>query len=191
MNLLSFAETRVAVFDASFIMAMLEPARSRPRDPTTGGALASVPERMALLLLTLQRRNEKIVIPTPALCEFLVFAEDAAPKYVAQFAKSKNFKIADFGRRAAIEAATRLRADIEEGDKRGGSPDNWQKVKFDRQIAAITIAEGDNTIYTSDGSLQNLARKHGLQTVDFYELPIPTDTMPPLLRLLQDEPKPE
>lgn len=180
----------MAVFDANFIMAMLEPERSRPRDPTTGTTVTNIADRMALLLLTLQKRGEKIIIPTPSLCEFLVYAEDAAPKYVAQFARNKNFKIADFGRRAAIEAATRLRADIGDGDKRGGSPDNWQKVKFDRQIAAIAIAEGDGAIYTSDGSLQNLARKHGLVAIDFYELPVPTDTMPPLLRLLQDDSKP-
>ena len=181
----------MAVFDASFVMALLEPEKARPRDPVTNAVVTQIAERMALLLLTLQQRSEKIIIPTPALCEFLVYAEDAAPKYVAQFAKSKNFRIVDFGRRAAIEAATRLRTDIEAGDKRGGSPDNWQKVKFDRQIAAIAIAEGDTTIYTADGALQNLARKHGLSTVDFFELPIPPDTVPPLLRLLQDEPKSE
>lgn len=179
----------MAVFDANFVMALIEPTKAQPIDPVTNAVVTQIAERMALLLLTLQQRNEKIVIPTPALCEFLVYAEEAAPKYVAQFVKSKNFKIADFGRRAAIEAATRLRADIEAGDKRGGSPDNWQKVKFDRQIAAIAIAEGDATIYTSDGGLQNLGRKHGLTTVDFFELPIPQDAMPPLLRLLQDEPK--
>jgi hypothetical protein len=52
-----------------------------------------------------------------------------------------------------------LKADIDEGDKRGGSPDTWQKVKFDRQIAAIAIVEGDRTLYTNDGSLRNLAPK--------------------------------
>jgi len=181
----------MAVFDANFVMALLEPAKARPRDPTTNAVVSQIAERMALLLLTLQQRGEKIIIPTPALCEFLVHAEEAAPKYVAQFAKSRNFKIADFGRRAAIEAATRLRSDIDQGDKRGGSPDNWQKVKFDRQIAAIAVAENDSTIYTSDGGLQNLSRKHGLTAVDFFELPIPPDTLPPLLRLLQDEPKSE
>ena len=81
------------------------------------------------------------MVPTPALSELLVKAGDAGPKYLEILARSKFFRVAEFGERAAVEAAALHRDAKADGDKRGVTPEaNWAKVKFDRQIVARAAA---------------------------------------------------
>ena len=51
---------------------------------------------------------------------------------------------------------------IEAGDKKGGSEEPWQKVKFDRQIAVIAKVNGASVFLTDDDSQSKFARSIGL-----------------------------
>jgi predicted nucleic acid-binding protein len=160
-------------FDANFVMIALRPAIPASVDDAE--------ERVQKLLADLQRRNERIVIPTPALTEFLVHAEAAGPKYLEEIQKSSRFKIAPYGIKAAVDVALAIGAAVTRKDKRDGTRDTWAKVNFDRQIAAIAKAEGCHTIYTDDPGLKNFAQKIGLKAVTLAQLDLPPSSVPPPL----------
>lgn len=128
-----------------------------------------------------------MILPTPALAEALVRAEDAGPTLMAILAKSVHFRIVDFDQLAAIELATLTREAIAAGDKKGGSDAPWQKVKIDRQILAIAKVTRATTIYTDDVQLGELAKSCGLSVVKLHEMPLPEATTPDLLELMAEE----
>ena len=86
----------MVVFDANFLIYFL--------DPKIKSGVGSNP-RIDHLVATIQSTGERIVVPTPALSELLVKAGDAGPKYLEIIARSKYFRVAEFGVRAAAEAA--------------------------------------------------------------------------------------
>ncbi len=153
------------VFDANFLIYFL--------DPRITGGVGSNP-RIDHLVATIQKSGERIIVPTPALSELLVGAGDAAPKYLDIITRSKFFRVAEFGTRAAVEAAALTREAIDKGNKRGATPDaTWAKVTFDRQIVAIARAEGATTIYTNDDQLAKHARAINIIAFNQDELPEP------------------
>lgn len=160
-------------FDANFLMLALRPGIPASVDDAE--------ERVHKLLADLQFRGERIIVPTPALTEFLVHAEAAGPKYLEEIQKSSRFKIAPYGIKAAVDVALAIAAAITRKDKRDGTRDTWAKVKFDHQIAAIAKAEGCHTIYTDDPGLKNFAQKIGLKVVTLAQLDLPPSAVPPPL----------
>jgi hypothetical protein len=83
----------------------------------------------------------------------LVFARTDGPRILADVQRDKNFRIAEFGVRAAVEVANWTARAIADGDKREGVNSPWQKVKFDRQICAIGKVEGASAIYSDDDAV--------------------------------------
>lgn len=155
----------MVVFDANFLVYFLDPK-------INGGAGSNA--RVDHLVATIQGTGERIVVPTPALSELLVRAGDAGPRYLDIIARSKFFRVAEFGERAAVEAAALTREAIAAGDKRGATPDaSWAKVKFDRQIIAIARVIGASRIYTNDDQLARHARAIGIDAFDLASLPEP------------------
>jgi predicted nucleic acid-binding protein len=153
------------VFDANFLIYFL--------DPRIKSGVGSNP-RIDHLVATLQKSGERIIVPTPALSELLVRAGDAAPKYLDIITRSKFFRVAEFGTRAAVEAAAITREAIEKGSKHGATPDaTWAKVKFDRQIIAIARSVGATAVYTNDDQLAKHARAVGIIAFKPDELPEP------------------
>lgn len=171
----------MVVFDANFLIYFL--------DPKIKSGVGSNP-RIDHLVATIQKTGERIVVPTPALSELLVKAGDAGPKYLEIVARSKFFRVAEFGERAAVEAAAITRDAIATGNKRGAAPGaDWAKVKFDRQIVAIARVVGAKTIYTNDGQLATHAKAAGLEAVKPDDLPEPP--APPQLEMRLDPIEPE
>ena len=128
----------MVVFDANFLIYFLDP---KIKDGVGGNA------RIDHLVATILKSGERIVVPTPALSELLVKAGDAGPKYLEIVARSKFFRIAEFGERAAVEAAALMREVLAKGVKRGATPEaSLAKVKFDRQIVAIARVVGATAI---------------------------------------------
>lgn len=72
------------------------------------------------------------------------------------------------------------------GDKRGGSAEPWQKVKYDRQIIAIARVYGANLIYSDDDGIKTFADQIGLTVVRTWELPLPPADKQ--IQLFGDEP---
>lgn len=171
----------MVVFDANFLIYFL--------DPKIKGGVGSNP-RIDHLVDTIQKTGERIVVPTPALSELLVKADDAGPKYLEIIARSKFFRVAEFGERAAVEAAALTRNAIEGGSKFGATPEaDWPKVKFDRQIVAISRVVGARTIYTNDHQLAKHARAADLEAITLDELPEPP--VPPQIEMQLDPIEPE
>lgn len=163
----------MVVFDANFLIYFL--------DAKIKGGVGSNP-RIDHLVEVIQNTGDRIIVPTPALSELLVRAGDAGPKYLEIIAHSKFFRVAEFGERAAVEAAALTREAIANGNKRGVTPDaDWAKVKFDRQIVAIARVVSATAIYTNDGQLSTHARAAGLDAVSLDELPDPP--VPPQIEM--------
>lgn len=172
----------MVVFDANFLIYFL--------DPKMKDGVGSNP-RIDYLVATIQKSGDRIVVPTPALSELLVKAGDAGPKYLEIVARSKFFRVAEFGERAAVEAAALTREAIAQGDKRGATPEvDWAKVKFDRQIVAIARVVGAKAIYTNDSQLAKHAKAAGIDAIGPNDLPEPPIAPQLELRLDPVEPEP-
>lgn len=165
-------------FDAHFVMLAL-----RPAVPTS---VDDAKERVLKLIYDLQVANEKIVVPTPALTEFLFHAEAAGPRYLEELQKSSRFKIAPYGVRAAVEVAVAIESAVTKKDKRDGTRDTWAKVNFDRQIAGTAKVEGCHTLYTDDKGVAHFAANLGLNVIKLADLPLPEASVPPpLIQLME------
>jgi predicted nucleic acid-binding protein len=184
LNLQEFAlagRELMVVFDANFLIYFL--------DPKIQGGIGTNP-RIDHLVATIQKTGERIIVPTPALSEVLVKAGNAGPKYLEIIARSKFFRVAEFGERAAVEAAAITRDAHAKGEKRGATVDaNWAKVKFDRQITAIARVVGAAIIYTNDGQLAQHAKSIGIGAIGPDDLPDPPAT--PQIEMRLDPLEPE
>lgn len=165
----------MVIFDANFLLLLLDPDAGVPQDPTTGQPLARAGDRVAHLIATLSRQRDTIGIPTPAIAEILVYAGSAGQNYLATLTTSSQFRILPFDLRAAIETAAMEAGARSNGDRKAGSREPWQKVKIDRQITAIAVLEQSSILYTDDQSVAKLAKGAGLQAVSSWELPLPPE----------------
>jgi hypothetical protein len=95
----------MVVFDATTLLYLLDPEAKAPTDPETGEPVTRVKDRIAFLVRELEKRKEKIIVPTPALSELLVRADQAGPAYLDLLNRQAAFKIVDFDQRAAVEVA--------------------------------------------------------------------------------------
>jgi hypothetical protein len=164
----------MVVFDAPILMLYLDESLEPPKDQATGDPIPKARERVECLIQRLADDNQKVVVPTPALSEVLVYAGPAQAEWLEHLNSRSCFRIASFDSRAAIEAAIAIREAIAGGDKKGGNADaNWQKCKVDRQIVAIAKVEGAETIYTQDKHVVNYAEQAGLKAYGVADLPEP------------------
>lgn len=160
-------------FDASFLSLALVPSARVPDDPSTGKPVERAQKRIEELIDKLSRLGEKILIPTPALSEFLVLAKSDGPVYLNEISQSSVFKIANFDERSAIEAAAMTAEAIAVHDKRGGSASSWAKVKFDRQIVAVAKVNGAETIYSTDSDVARFGDAAKVDVESVWDLPEP------------------
>ncbi len=161
------------LFDAGFISLLLVPSARPPLDPKTGRPAERTRQRLEALIDRLDRQKETILIPTPALSEFLVLAGDDGPRYLAHIEKSSVFKVVDFDQRVAVEAAQLTIAAKAKGDKKGGSDSAWQKIKFDRQIVAVAKVNGADGIYSTDNDVMRYGKETGIDVLGVADLPEP------------------
>ena len=129
-------------------------------------------DRLDHLIQTITKQRTKVLIPTPALAEFLAKADKARDAYYQKLITSGFFKLAPFGGKAAMECALMIDAAKTGGDKRNEAK-TWAKAKFDWQIAAIAKSEGATTIYSEDVDLARIATRINLKYVKIDDLPIP------------------
>ena len=91
--------------DTSVLLLFLNPHAKAPVDPSTGEPVERAGERIEYLIATLEAAGEHLLVPTPVLCEVLVYAGTAMGSYINYFNDRAVFRIAPFCVRAAIEAA--------------------------------------------------------------------------------------
>lgn len=162
----------MVVFDATMLMLLIRPESGRPLD-SNGAPIEHVAERIAYFIEQQEKTKTKIGIPTPALSEVLVRAGVTAVQIVEKIKEFSIFEILPFDEISAIEVALVTRKILDSGDKRGGSNDVWNKIKYDRQIAAIARVRQASAIFTDDKGLRNAASKIDLAVCGIEDLPLP------------------
>lgn len=163
----------MVVFDAAFLLMLLDPQITNPKDAITGLEVNDFRQRIDFLIADLQKKREKILIPTPALSEVLVRADKARADYAAKLSKSAEFRIEPFCPIAALEVAIMCKEAIDAGDKKAGSKETWTKIKYDRQIIAIARVHQAISIYTNDENLIKFSKARGLNAFTLSSLPLP------------------
>lgn len=158
----------MVVFDASILLFVF--------DENTPSSAPRARERVEYLIDTLTRSGEKIVVPTPALSECLVYAGPAGPDYLALLGKQSCFRVASFDERAAVEAAIRTYEARRRNQPKGGAAEIAKaKIKFDRQIVAVAAVEGATAVYSDDAHVVGYAREVGMRAYRLADLPLPPD----------------
>lgn len=181
----------MVVMDSTFVGMMLHPKAKVPEDPATKKPVTRAPDRIQKLLQDLTTEQERIVIPTPALAEFLVLAAKEAPRYLSEIHSMRSIWIRPFDEMAAVELAAIDVMAKDTGNKRDplGSDRPWQKVKIDRQIVAIAKALGAKAIYSDDPDIKKLGGKQDLKVISSWELALPPSNTPLLDGLEEEESK--
>lgn len=158
----------MVVFDASILLFLF--------DENTPSSVNRARERVEYLIDCLSDSGEKIVIPTPALSECLVYAGPAGADYLAIISKQSCFRVAAFDERAAVEAAARTFEARQRGQRKGGNPETSKaKIKFDRQIVAIAKVEGATAVYSDDDEVGKYAREADMDAYHLSDLPLPPE----------------
>ena len=166
---------------------MLHPDARPPKDPSTGLPVAHIKERVELLIETIDKERDQIIIPTPVLSEFLILAEKDGPHYLSRLDKRAMFRIEAFDIRAAVElAAIELSIKKTAKEKRDGLTEPWAKIKFDRQIVTIAKVNGASKIYSDDEGVEKFAKRCGIPVVKMWEMPLRQGKQNNMLDLLDE-----
>jgi hypothetical protein len=170
----------MVALDAGFLGLMLHPAARPPIHPNTGLPTLRAKERVEKLFDDLDVAMERILIPTPALCEFLVLAGKDAPQYINEISMQGTFVIQPFDLLAAVELAAMELLARAKGSKRipARADAPWQKVKFYRQIVAIAKLHKAHTIFSDDTEVKTIAEDIGIKVVHCWDLSIPVSKTP-------------
>lgn len=163
----------ISCFDASVLILLFDAKANAPIDPRTGKPVSDCQERVRYLLdRHAKTKGSRIVIPAPALAEFLVKTRpEKASEYISQLQRLKGCKIAPFAERAAIEFADLQRSSGGPGKRRAARDlDTRAKAKFDQQIVAIARAENASRIYSDDKGLAAYAKRIGIESIGIADL---------------------
>jgi hypothetical protein len=153
----------MVIFDATMLMLLIRPESGCPIDSRTGEPINHVSERIAYFVEQQEKTKTRIGMPTPALSEVLVRAGDHAVQIIEKIKEFSVFEILSFDELCAIEVALMTKKSLDSGDKKAGSAEIWNKIKYDRQIIAIARVRQASAIYTDDAGLRNTAGRVDLE----------------------------
>ncbi len=159
----------IAALDNTFLSLFLNPNAKPKPDPNTGQPVPHCKERVEDLIDKYAGAQDVIIIPTPCLAELLTAVPDIS-KSLEIIEQSSSMQIASFDARCATELAIETRKAIDSGDKRSGVSADWQKVKFDRQIAIIAKVKRAEVFYTDDNTQAEFARQLGIEVQHTWDL---------------------
>lgn len=159
--------------DANFLVAYVHPKTS---DEDRA--------RIEHLFSLAEKAKSRIIIPMPAVAEYLVGADTAGIESFNRLERKSFVFIAPFDRASAFECALLDRAALGSGDKKDGSLAPWQKVKVDRQIVAIGKACGATLLISADDGVRNNALRVGMAAKSVQELELPESAKQAKLELV-------
>jgi len=162
----------IVAVDNTFLCLLLKPDARPTPDPKTGIPVTHWKQRIDALVDRHSQAGDTILVPTPCLAELLTAVPDVA-KAVQEIASSSSMEPASFDSRCAIELGLETQKAINAGDKKAGSSEGWQKVKFDRQIAVIAKVFGAEIFYSDDENQSNFAIQLGMRVKHSWELDLP------------------
>ena len=143
-------------------------------DPATDLPITEWKTRIEFLLKELERNNQRILLPTPVIAEFLVKAGPCRAQYVDRFQNSRHFAIGDFNILSAVELSMLVDPDLN-SLKAMDAILSKAKIRFDRQIIAIAKVEGATRLYADDRGLAHFAERNGFEIVLSADLPWPPE----------------
>jgi hypothetical protein len=118
------------------------------------------------LVKSLSERRVKVGLPTPVIAEYLIGVGADKQSHFAQLQSSAPFLPLPFDEKAAIEHACITEPDVKPDETKA-------KLRFDRQVIAISKAHGADRLYTADGNQAEFAKGCGLPAVLMHEIPLP------------------
>lgn len=131
--------------------------------------------RLDRLIKDLADARSYVGLPTPALAEFLVDAEQATSDIYTTLRRKNAIRVLPFDEKAAFEAAIIARAVRQSVPKRGRGAKTGQQVKVDRQIVAIAKSANAEAIYSDDEGLRREAQTFGVPAFALRDLPLPPE----------------
>ena len=162
------------VLDTNVLVQVLRNAKREVvlTDPATGNPLDRVEARAAALIDQVDMNGDTALIPTPTLAEFLVGVNHSFyHTYLDAIDSVSCFEVVSFDEISAMECA-RL---VDDAELKVLDPIATKaKVRFDRQILAIAIANNAEELWTHDVGLYAKARQCGLRVKSLADIqPIP------------------
>jgi hypothetical protein len=134
------------------------------------GNEATMRARMNRFIQRLGAINGYIVIPTPAIAEYLVRADMEGVALFEELLRLPRTVVGAFDYKAALELRLLDLAERSRGDKKGGVDAPWQRIKVDRQIVAIGRSHRCNLIISSDRGLLANAQRAGILACNVDDL---------------------
>lgn len=152
------------VFDANVLIALVSQKTS-----------ADDRARLQGLVEEVVSRKSYVGVPTPALAEFLIRSDDATAAVLAALERKSAIRVLPFDRRAAMECALLERSERAKHGKKRGASDGapYQKIKVDRQIVAIAMANNAERLLTLDGDIKKISYSTGVLVSAIADLPLP------------------
>ena len=143
---------------------------------------AGLREKMQYLFDSGKEKGSIFGIPAPVLSEFLIGEHNPAARrnFLQLFgSKSRVFQILPFDMKSAVACAAV--ADIlNERLPNQAGVESRQKIKVDRQILAIAVSNGAETIVSHDRGLLNAAKALDLDALAIDEIAVPPEAQPDL-----------
>ena len=161
----------ITLFDTGFLLILFDPKARVPKGPD-GKLVDRAQDRIDYLVQSLSKQRSKIVIPAPALAEFLLLASDRWIEYLTLIRKKSVFEIAGFDDLETVAHREICEKDGKLKAKQSGI-ETWAKMKYDRQIAAIAKTKRVCKIYSTDKDLYALAKKIDVECIRLWDLPLP------------------
>lgn len=160
------------VVDTSVLIAVQNPSAALV-DPRAGQPIDRLAARVEAFLLFASTGANHVIIPTPALSEFLVgVAMEDYQHYLDLFHGYSSIELAPFDQRAAVECALLVSA----GERKQMGPDDLMqtkaKVNFDRQILAVGKSHNAEIIVSHDSTLLAKAESVGMTAQTFANFEI-------------------
>lgn len=182
----------MVVLDTTMLSLLLRPGSRPPIDRATGARVTFARERLEGLIETLQKTRTRIIIPAPVLSELLIKAGTALPGLIGAIERSAVFRVAAFDKRAAIELALITNASLKTArEMREAQTATAAKIRFDRQIVAITKVQQATAIYSDDGDLIAFAEANAIPCTRVADLPVPESARQLRIPLEQTNPPDE
>jgi predicted nucleic acid-binding protein len=163
----------IGMFDAGFLYILFDDKAKVPRDKFGTPFVDRAQDRIDFLVQTMSSRRDKIIIPTPALAEFLLLANDRYSDYLTIIRRKSVFEIAGFDDPETVELVEHWRKHGDSKRLKPGTPETWAKLKYDRQILAIAATRRVECIYSTDSDLKRFADQLGKPCFNLGDLPLP------------------
>ena len=86
----------MVAIDNTTLALLFHPGAKPPNDPKTGQSLIKARERIEQLISDLDAEDERMIIPTPVLCEFLILAGREGALYLEKIRDAKTLLVRPF-----------------------------------------------------------------------------------------------